>query len=453
MSETAAGDWEDTPDAASGLARPYVAVDPDETLRPGPAEGAEQASQPAVPPAEPGATLDNSHRGTHHITTTTPTDSPIPDNTGTPAGAKVAVAEPAASPEATSVETTKPAPAALSLAKADKPAVARPKASPGADADAETTDPGLTASGLVEPGPIASDSTGVTVAEPPAPAADGDRTVATGDLEAPAPGDETIRSADTPVGTPEAPAAVSESAQTGLDANDLDSGDPEAAGEDDPEATVVGLESGALPDPRPQLPIDDSAEINEVDRAAAIGAADGGAAFLRPGQRPQRDARKWIHVVRHGYVLRSRSGMTIAAAVVLVVLTLFGLTGLLLSNSNSPAGSGKAIVFVDTEAPTIDFASFPAVIEPPATAAPPTQAGVNAVQAQSVGRADARPRGSSANAPGSHQPQPTSPAGAPTAPTSEAAPNSPAPATSSSKSDCWTNFPAIATLLKRMGGC
>lgn len=452
MSEIAAGDWEDTPDAASGLARPYVAVDPDETLRPGPAEGAEEVSQPAVPPAAPDGTLDNSHRGTHHIATTTPTDSPIPDNTVTPTVGPASASEPAAPPQAPSVDVTKPAPAALSLTKAGKPAVAEPEASPGVVSGAAVADPGPAGSGPAD----------VAVAEPPVPAAtggdgdgDGEQTLAAGDLEAPASGDETIRSADTPVGTPEAPVAASDSAQPGLDANDLDSGgDPEAAGEDDPEATVVGLAPGALPDPSPRLPIDDSAEINEIDRAAAIGAADGGSASRRPGPRPQRDARKWIHVVRHGYVLRSRSGMTIAAAIVLIVLTLFGLTGLLLSNSNSPAGSGKAIVFVDTEAPTIDFGSFPAVIEPPTTAPPPTQAGLNAVQAQSVGRADARPRGSSANAPASHQPQPTPPAAAaPTAPTSQAAPNSPAPASSSSKSDCWTNFPAIATLLKRMGGC
>ncbi|WP_045876882.1 hypothetical protein [Pseudofrankia sp. DC12] len=444
MSEIAAGDWEDTPDATSGLARPEAAVDPDETLRPGPVKGAEQVTEAAAPPPPSTATVDNSQRGTHHDTTMAPTNSPNADNPGVAAVAA----------------------AGLSLTKAQTPPVAvhepsrgaSPAAGPGSVAAGPagaSADAVAAASGSVVPG--------VAGSGPDTPQ-DADQARVADDLETQALGEETIRAADAPVGTPPAPAATaprqegakptgdtsptdaSESVQAGLDAHDPEAGDADGV---DAEATVVGLP----PHRAAWLPVDDSAEINEVDRAAAIGAANGDPGPLGPGPHPQRDARKWIHVVRHGYVLRSRAGMAVAAAVVLIVLTLVGLTGLLVAGNSPSEGTGEAVVFVNTEAPTLDFASILPIVEPPVTVPPPSQPGYNSLQAQSVDRVGGRPRRSSANVPASHGPQPTSAAAAPTTSASQAPTKVPAPATSSSSSNCWTNFPAIATLLKRMGGC
>jgi hypothetical protein len=381
MSESAAGDWDDNLVTTPGPAAPEVAVDPDETLRPGSPEDARSAAVPGAGPAAPPTAVDNTARVTHHTLTTAPTEPPIQDNADT-------------SPQARELSDE-------STGDADPGSTKRLMADEVLAGDAE----------------LASARPGTDRSEPVAERLDDDG-------EQPE-GERLDDEGDT---------VADELAAAQLD-DDVD--DP-------------------MTDPGSPFPIDDSAAITESDRAAAIGAFDAGSTVNRLGPRRQRDPRKWVRVVRHGYFLRSRTGITVATAVVLIVLTVFGLSGLLMFGNGSDPNTGEAVVFVNSEAPAISIGSIPPELQIAVSTPPSTQSDVSAVQARSVGRVENRPRAAAPPAgstSANRQPQPTSPTAAPTVAPSQSPPRVPAPTTSNPSTNCWTKFPALATLLKRMGGC
>lgn len=481
MSESAAGDGDDTLVTASGPGAPEVAVDPDETLRPGSPEDARSSPVPAAAPSEPPAAVDNTTRGTHHTTTTPPTDPPIPDNAGTSA-------QDAATDTPTTVPPAEPDLSAEPDPSADVTAVAGTAGSSGdpaigelSDESAVDEDPGATkrlgaedlSSGdaesedtsdigeLVDSGAVGPN--GEPAADQPDAEQPAAEQLALGEVHAEQPYAEQPYAEQ-----PDGEQPDGELAAGALAADQAGAGQPEATAEqldDDGDLVADELVTAHFGDdlddditlvPGTPFPIDDSAEITESDRAAAIGALGAGSAVGRLGPQRQRDARKWIHVVRHGYFLRSKTGITVAAAVVLIVLTVFGLSGLLMFGNGTDSNTGEAVVFVSSPPPEVGIGTLPPELQVAVSAPPPTQSDVSAVQARSIGRVENRPRTAAppaAAAPVNRQPQPTSPAAAPTAAPSQSPAKAPAPTTSNPSTNCWTNFPAIATLLKHLGGC
>jgi len=235
-----------------------------------------------------------------------------------------------------------------------------------------------------------------------------------------------------------------------------DADGPAEAGQDDEETTLTG-----------GLPIDRTEFDPEFGVAAFVGAA--GTSTTADERRPgpaalggQRDRRKWIHVLRHGYVLRSRSGLTVVMVVVLVVLSLFGVTGLILFGGSPNSGTEKAVMFAPSTTPNdISLADLPQPVVPPAAQQPVGQPGPAAAQARAISHGEEPAAGSASNGGAARPNPPANPANkAPTTTTNVAGTNqAPAPTSgpvtvaTSASPRCSSSLPLIENLLKLLGNC
>ena len=212
------------------------------------------------------------------------------------------------------------------------------------------------------------------------------------------------------------------------------------------------------------LPTDRTGFDPDFGVAAFAGAAATDAGTTGDKHRPgpavlggQRDRRKWIHVVRHGYVLRSRSGLTVVMVVVLVVLSLFGVTGLILFGGSPNSGTEKAVMFAPSTAPDdLSLADLPQPVPPPAAQQPVGQPGPPAAQARAISHADRPAAGSGSNG-GAAQPIPPAKKAPTTTTRAPGTSDAPAPTSvtvaTSTSPRCASNLPAIENLLKLLGNC